>query len=138
MDADTVERLWTLSKFFGLIALLAIGGCAVLVAFSRVNGDDDDGDGDDDGIGLGADASAPPLGDLLADRRPRADALARAGEAFATVRVRMDARRLERERIRPFLSGPPVEDDPLDLDALAAAADRLKQSAQRCAPRDAA
>lgn len=112
------------------IVLVVVGIFALVATVGRLNGADDDTE-----IGLGEDAGVPAADDLLAwhGRWPRPDAGARDRASYAALRLRLRERRLERDRLRPFLSGPPSEDDALDLDAITTAADRLKASTNRCA-----
>jgi hypothetical protein len=126
--------MWEIGLVLGVLYLVA------LWALLGANGDA--GDNDTDDIGLGEDAGPPAPVDLRAARRARPVAASRDRQAVATLRVRARihgvADRAERRRIERWLLGTPHAEDPLDLDALTAAADRLKQSAQRCSPKDAA
>lgn len=82
---------------------------------------------DEYGIGLGEDAGTPEAVDLRAAARARQAAGLRDRAAFHALCLRLEQRRRDHQRIRPFLCGPPVEDESaLDLDALTVAADRLR------------
>jgi hypothetical protein len=120
--------MWELAIVLGVLYVVA------LWAILGANGDADDNDTGD--IGLGEDAGAPAPVDLRAARRARPVAASRDRQAVAALRVRARihgvADRAERRRIEAFLCGVPSHE------IETAAAQRMKQSAQRCQGGDAA